>query len=166
MEKKSGCLIFDHDGTLVEIDSFGPSKYLLFDGMRELLREFSQDGHKLQVWTARPSSSAKQIMNELEILSFFSDIRGSDHFPSKPSPQGLNELCESFDKRDCLHVGDSAGDILGAVRLGIDCVLAGWNDPAGTQKLLNELLAANLKPTFVAYTLNEYREIVKRKFHV
>ena len=107
----------------------------LYDGIREILAEFSGQGQRLYVATAKPETFARRVITYFELDEFFSDIYG-------PTLEGLRN-----DKRDLLGylmaktdlvpasavmIGDRKHDIQAALAHGITSigVCYGFGSPA------------------------------------
>ncbi len=151
-----GHIIFDHDGTLVNTE--GPVVEL-FPGIKALLIFLVKEDFKLSLWTARPRRSTLEIINHLEIFSYFSQIYCYDDGAPKPHPAGLAKLTQGFSKLDCLHIGDSPGDFQGAHDFGIEVVAACWNN-ANTVEKYSQLA------DYTALNLDDCKKIIKGKFNV
>ena len=81
--------------------------------------------YKLAVFTGRPREEAEFILNKEGILSYFEMLVCSDDLPeehSKPSPMGINNICDKFGTRNVLYVGDMPDDMVAATRAKIDSV--------------------------------------------
>jgi len=151
-----GHIIFDHDGTLVDTEN---RSFLLFLGVANLLRFLVNEDFKLSIWTARPRRSTLEIINHLEIASYFSQIYCSDDGPPKPDPAGLAQLTKGFSKEQCLHIGDSPGDFQGAHDFGIQVVAACWNNVFTVEKY-------SKLADYTALNLEDCKKIIKGKFNV
>ena len=149
-----GHIIFDHDGTLVNV---GSGNYQLFPGILELLQELKAENFALYIWTARPRSSTQAIINQLNIAKYFLEISCVDDCLGKPHPQGLEQLTAGVDKKRILHIGDSTTDIEGATAYGIDVIAACWNNPKQAEyfKKLTPLIASEVK---------EVKKIIRGKY--
>jgi phosphoglycolate phosphatase len=156
LNKFTGYIVFDHDGTLVDTRSH---PYELFEGMKDFLSELKNQGFNLVVWTARPRKSTLEITKRLGISQFFDEFYCYDDGLSKPHPQGLAKLCDGIEKSKILHIGDSLSDIEGANAFGIEVVAACWGD-------LNLLDKFQPLANYTATNLDECRSIIRGKFHV
>lgn len=154
--KNVGHIVFDHDGTLVNTNQH---PYHLFDGIKDLLIDLKQQGFTLYVWTARPRKSVLEIVKNLDINQYFQEFYCYDDGLPKPHPRGLAQMCEGFDKKQILHIGDSLSDIEGAQAFGIEVVAACWNNP----KLLDKFQPL---ANYTASSVDEFRHIIRGKFHV
>jgi phosphoglycolate phosphatase-like HAD superfamily hydrolase len=149
-----GHIIFDHDGTLVQLVN---GQFQLFAGMKEMLFDLKKQNFTLYIWTARPRSSVLSIINRLEIAAFFDGIYCSDDGPSKPHPFGLEILTDGISKNSILHIGDSMTDIDGAKAFGIEVIAACWNDP-GLKKDWQKITP------LVASDLVECKKLIRGKY--
>ncbi len=149
-------IIFDHDGTLVNTDV---PDFKLFTGIKELLVDLSNAGFELAIWTARGHRSTVESLKRLEINSYFGEIYGHDDGLSKPNAMGLTKITEGLDKKNVLHIGDSIGDLDGALAFGIDVIAACWNST-------NQVEIFRRKTPFLAMTPAECRNIISEKFKI
>jgi phosphoglycolate phosphatase-like HAD superfamily hydrolase len=120
-----GHIIFDHDGTLVEVSA---KSMKVFSKMRDLLILLKKFHLELHVWTAREKKSTLISLKENDIAEYFTGIYTSDDGLVKPHPMGLAQLTVGIDKKLIMHTGDSLSDYSGATSFGIDFVYAGWNN--------------------------------------
>ncbi len=121
-------VVFDHDGTLVDMDH-GP---VLYPNMEKLLNCLKDKEIKIYVWTARERHSTIKILKSLDILPIFEDISTATDCYPKPDPQGLMDMFqfEEVDPRAVIHVGDSSTDIVGGKKFGATTIGAIWDDPS------------------------------------
>ncbi|MGD9580151.1 MAG: histidinol-phosphate transaminase [Vampirovibrionia bacterium] len=84
-----------------------------------------QSKYKLAVFTGRPREEAEFILRKEGILDCFEILVCSDDLPkehSKPSPMGIERICEKFGTKNVLYVGDMPDDMVAAERGNIDSV--------------------------------------------
>lgn len=149
-----GHIIFDHDGTLVNMNH---REIQLFEGMEDFLRELKNQNFALYVWTARPRASALDILTKLNVLNLFNDFYCyGDGYP-KPDIAGLEKLTSGIEKNKILHIGDSLIDIEGAQNFGIEVIAACWNDPEQAESFIKYT-------PLVANNLNDCRKIIRGKY--
>ncbi|MGZ3772599.1 MAG: VOC family protein [Pseudobdellovibrionaceae bacterium] len=88
--------------------------YHLFDGIIELLQELLEYDFKLHLWTARDEQSARKILSDLKMESFFSTLSFASDIDSKPHPRSLCFDWKSANNDQVLVIGDSPSDIVGS----------------------------------------------------
>ena len=124
-----------------------------YNGIKETIAKLKEKGMKLAVFSNKPDSAAKQVVNH-----FFGDIfdivRGAcDNVPLKPAPDGLCAIMDElgFTKEETVMIGDTKVDITTGVNAGVKTigVLWGFRDRA-------ELEAAN-----ATYIIEEPAEILE-----
>lgn len=111
---------------------------VVFPGIESLLRELTELGVELYVWTARDRRSTSRLLQSFDLMSFFHDMRCLDDTEPKPSPQGLIELAGHYtDKSSLFVVGDSFTDMQGARLFGARGLGAAWEVSANPKSLLD-----------------------------
>lgn len=140
-------IVFDHDGTLVEMGTYRN----LFKGIPELLTELSQRNIKLYIWTARNRASCLEILKSLDIIGFFEDISTSSDCEVKPNPEGLLNMLGDVNPKEVIIIGDSSSDIYGAKNFGAISIGALWDNPG-------ELSRKHLMQAGADYTSNSPQE--------
>jgi phosphoglycolate phosphatase-like HAD superfamily hydrolase len=151
-----GLIIFDHDGTLVDTDS---PDFKVFPGIKELLVDCQKLKFDLAVWTARSHKSTVESLKSLDIAHFFGEIYGHDDGLSKPHPMGLQQISAGLNKQQILHIGDSIGDVEGALSFGIEVIAACWNNR-------NQVVIFQRKTPYVALEARDCRRFIAKKFNV
>ena len=93
---------------------------VLFDGVRDMLTELSQDGYFLAVATGKSRVGLNRAMNAVGLLSLFDATRCADETFSKPHPAMLQELTRELgqDLRRTVMIGDTTHDLLMASNAG------------------------------------------------
>ena len=93
---------------------------VLFDGVREMLTELSQDGYFLAVATGKSRVGLNRALNAVGLLSLFDATRCADETFSKPHPAMLQELTRELgqDLKRTVMVGDTTHDLLMANNAG------------------------------------------------
>lgn len=112
-------------------------RYELFDGVLELLKNLSAAGFHLHVWTAREEASTRKIMNDLDLVRYFSSLSASTARVSKPDPDSVVFDWRQAPKNSVLMLGDSWTDMQGAARIGAIAAAALW-DPEVSHEHLSE----------------------------
>jgi phosphoglycolate phosphatase len=92
----------------------------MFDGVRDMLAELSQDGYFLAVATGKSRVGLNRDLNALGLLSLFDATRCADETFSKPHPAMLQELTRELgqDMKRTVMVGDTTHDLLMANNAG------------------------------------------------
>ena len=93
---------------------------VLFDGVRAMLTELSQEGYFLAVATGKSRVGLNRAMNAAGLLSMFDATRCADETFSKPHPAMLQELTRELgqDVRRTVMIGDTTHDLLMASNAG------------------------------------------------
>jgi phosphoglycolate phosphatase len=123
---------------------------VLFDGVRDMLTELSQEGYFLAVATGKSRVGLNRALNGVGLLSMFDATRCADETFSKPHPAMLQELTRELgqDMRRTVMIGDTTHDLLMANNAGA----AGIAVEYGAHPL-NQLQAC--KPVFSAKSARE-----------
>ncbi|QSB00810.1 HAD-IIIA family hydrolase [Methylomonas sp. EFPC1] len=118
----------------------------LFPGVREMLKQFRDQGYRLAVATGKKSAGLHAAMNATGAADLFCTARCADQTASKPNPLMLDEIMAELgvDKQRTLMVGDSVHDLQMALNaqvasIGVTC---GAHSAATLQKY-NPLLCVN-----------------------
>jgi phosphoglycolate phosphatase len=93
---------------------------VLFDGVRDMLNELSQDGYFLAVATGKSRVGLNRALNAVGLLSLFDATRCADETFSKPHPAMLQELTRELgqDMKRTVMIGDTTHDLLMANNAG------------------------------------------------
>jgi len=96
----------------------------LFDGVREMLNELSQEGYFLAVATGKSRVGLSRALHTAELTSLFDATRCSDETFSKPHPAMLQELTRELgqDMQRTLMIGDTTHDLQMANNAGAAAV--------------------------------------------
>jgi phosphoglycolate phosphatase len=86
---------------------------VLFDGVREMLNELSQEGYFLAVATGKSRVGLNSVLNQVGLLSLFDATRCADETFSKPHPAMLQELTRELgqDLKRTVMIGDTTHDL-------------------------------------------------------
>jgi phosphoglycolate phosphatase len=97
---------------------------VLFDGVRDMLAELSQDGYFLAVATGKSRVGLNRALNAVGLLSLFDATRCADETFSKPHPAMLQELTRELgqDLKRTVMIGDTTHDLLMANNAGAAAV--------------------------------------------
>ncbi|NHZ43001.1 HAD-IIIA family hydrolase [Massilia aquatica] len=125
---------------------------VLFDGVREMLTELSQEAYFLAVATGKSRVGLNRSLNAVGLLSLFDATRCADETFSKPHPAMLQELTRELgqDLKRTVMIGDTTHDLLMANNAGA----AGIAVQYGAHP--HEQLTA-CKPIYSAQTVAELR---------
>lgn len=93
---------------------------VLFDGVRELLADLSQQAYFLAVATGKSRVGLNRSLNTFKLLSMFDATRCADETFSKPHPAMLQELTRELgqDMKRTVMIGDTSHDLLMANNAG------------------------------------------------
>ena len=93
---------------------------VLFDGVRPMLEELSQEGYFLAVATGKSRVGLNRALNAVGLLSMFDATRCADETFSKPHPAMLQELTRELvqEMRRTVMIGDTTHDLLMANNAG------------------------------------------------
>ena len=93
---------------------------VLFDGVRQMLEELSQEGYFLAVATGKSRVGLNRALNAVGLLSLFDATRCADETFSKPHPAMLQELTRELgqDLKRTVMIGDTTHDLLMANNAG------------------------------------------------
>lgn len=104
-------------------------KSALYPGVRETLRQLTENGIRLALISNKPESLCRLIMEALGIAGLFEIICGGDTFPEmKPSPLPLLRALERLGiaAHEAVMVGDSINDIQAGQQAGITTIGCAW----------------------------------------
>jgi len=93
---------------------------VLFNGVREMLNDLSQEGYFLAVATGKSRVGLNRALNATGLLSVFDATRCADETFSKPHPAMLQELTRELgqDLRRTVMIGDTTHDLMMANNAG------------------------------------------------
>jgi phosphoglycolate phosphatase len=92
----------------------------LFEGVREMLTDLSQQGYFLAVATGKSRVGLNRALDAANLLSVFDATRCADETFSKPHPAMLQELTRELgqDMQRTVMIGDTTHDLQMAVNAG------------------------------------------------
>ena len=97
----------------------------IYDGILPLLADLNRAGIRCAVVTSKPQNAAGKILEHFDMLKYFDTVAGPD--PDDPSNQksvliqrALKTL--NLQPEDCVMVGDTRYDIIGAREAGCDSI--------------------------------------------
>lgn len=118
----------------------------LFEGVREMLDELSQQGYFLAVATGKSRVGLNRALDAANLLSVFDATRCADETFSKPHPAMLQELTRELgqDMQRTVMIGDTTHDLQMAINAGAAGVAVHYGAHAGAElEALNPLFSAN-----------------------
>ncbi|MCB9805570.1 HAD family hydrolase [Candidatus Nomurabacteria bacterium] len=97
----------------------------IFVGMPEAIEELSED-FDMVIISSCESSAIRQFLEKHNLLSYFSDILGSDvHFDKSEKIQMVFDKYD-YKNTDCIFVTDTVGDILEAKEKEVPSLVVTW----------------------------------------
>jgi phosphoglycolate phosphatase len=92
----------------------------LFDGVREMLADLSQQGYFLAVATGKSRVGLNRALDTAKLMSVFDATRCADETFSKPHPAMLQELTRELgqDMSRTVMIGDTTHDLQMAINAG------------------------------------------------
>lgn len=127
---------------------------ILFDGVREMLQDLSQQGYFLAVATGKSRVGLTRALHGAELLSFFDATRCADETFSKPHPAMLEELTRELgqDMARTVMIGDTTHDLQMALNAGAAGVAVHYGaHPAQELQALAPMYAADSVPALHAW---------------
>lgn len=99
-----------------------------YPGIRELLEQLRNDGHKLYVATSKPEWMAIKILEHFDLAKYFDVICGaSTDFSRNTKAAVIAHLMEQCSAQNhAIMVGDTAYDVIGAKAHNIPCIGVSW----------------------------------------
>ncbi len=125
----------------------------LFDGVREMLSDLSQQGYFLAVATGKSRVGLNRALHTTQLLSVFDATRCADETFSKPHPAMLQELTRELgqDMVRTLMIGDTTHDLQMAINAGTRGVAVEFG--AHSVQQLQEL-----KPIYMAPSISQLHQ--------
>jgi phosphoglycolate phosphatase len=117
----------------------------LFDGVREMLADLSQQGYFLAIATGKSRVGLNRALNVAQLQTLFDATRCADETFSKPHPAMLQELTRELgqDMARTVMIGDTTHDLLLAQNAGASGVAVDYGAHASDDlALLNPLYTA------------------------
>jgi len=118
----------------------------LFDGVREMLEDLSQQGYFLAVATGKGRVGLNRALNGAGLLSLFDATRCADETFSKPHPAMLQELTRELGQHvgRTVMIGDTTHDLLMAQNAGASSIAVSYGaHPVDALMALNPLFTAS-----------------------
>jgi phosphoglycolate phosphatase len=109
--------------------SRGHNSTRVYDGVPKMLAEL----HGLKsTATTKSSETARNILTQFGLASYFDHVQGTDGFPSKPEPDVILRSLDVLGVKpeECLLIGDAAPDMEAGRRAGVKtcAVTYGYGD--------------------------------------
>ena len=106
----------------------GKYENIPYPGIGDLLRKLKEDGHRLFVATSKPEHMAVDILQHFGLDHWFEIICGSamDGLRDKKEDVIAYLLEKAGGKENCIMVGDTVFDVVGAAYHKIPTVVVGW----------------------------------------
>jgi phosphoglycolate phosphatase len=126
----------------------------LFDGVREMLTDLSQQGYFLAVATGKSRVGLNRALDSANLLSLFDATRCADETFSKPHPAMLQELTRELgqDMARTVMVGDTTHDLQMAINAGAAGIAVHYGAHAPPElEELNPIYAATSVPDLHAW---------------
>ena len=128
----------------------------LFDGVREMLADLSQQKYFLAVATGKSRVGLNRALNATSLLSVFDATRCADETFSKPHPAMLQELTRELgqDMARTLMIGDTTHDLQMAINAGAASVAVEYGaHPVRELNALKPMYSAASIPLLHAWLL-------------
>jgi phosphoglycolate phosphatase len=126
---------------------------VLFDGVREMLADLSQQGYFLAVATGKSRVGLNRALDVSKLLTVFDATRCADETFSKPHPAMLVELTRELgqDMSRTVMIGDTTHDLLMAGNAGADAIAVNYG--AHESQALQEL-----NPVYIANSVAQLHQ--------
>jgi len=156
MNRPLKLIIFDLDGTLVDVGGFKrvhEKKEKLYNGCLEMLETLSKKKEiLLAIATGKSLRGTKKLLSDYDISHYFTSLQTPDNSHAKPNPNmiinAMNKV--GLDKKDVLMIGDTTLDMKMAKAAGVKAIAVSW----GFQPI--EIL----KEAGASLAINDYNELV------
>ncbi|AMP04033.1 HAD-IIIA family hydrolase [Collimonas pratensis] len=129
----------------------------LFDGVREMLADLSQQGYFLAIATGKSRVGLNRALHETKLLSVFDATRCADETFSKPHPAMLQELTRELgqDLKRTVMIGDTTHDLQMAINAGAAGIAVQYGaHPAHELNALKPLFSATSTPQLHDWLIN------------
>lgn len=98
----------------------------VYEGIAETVKALKKAGKKVVVATSKPEIFARRIMEHIGLSEYFDYIAGMGMDGARNTKAEVIdyaiEACQLTEKEKILMIGDREHDVIGAKRIGIDCV--------------------------------------------
>lgn len=129
----------------------------LFPYVAELLKAMKAEGYTLFVATSKPTLFAKEILKDHGLDDLFVEIVGCNMDNSRSDKaEIIGHILQTYslDVKDCLMIGDTKFDIIGANRHQMTCVGVTYGHGDFSE----------YQPHFVVDSCQELETLIKKKF--
>lgn len=122
---------FDEDTAKVAVKIYreryaavGIHKAFPYAGIETFLKKLKECGCKIGLATLKADSFVRIMLNEINLINFFDYIYGVDLNDGQSKSQLLCECIKAsnLNKKDCVLIGDSNNDLIGAKEAEIDFI--------------------------------------------
>ena len=104
----------------------GVKMHTLYDGVAKMLESLSENGKFLAVATSKPEHFAVQILKEYDLYKYFKVISGATFDGTRSTKKDVLlhavNLANVDSLQNCVLIGDTKNDVVGANEVGMDCV--------------------------------------------
>ncbi|MBQ8995954.1 MAG: HAD-IA family hydrolase [Oscillospiraceae bacterium] len=99
-----------------------------YPGISDLLRRLQSEGYALYVATSKPETLAKSILDGFGLSQFFTIIAGATYDHTRENKDDVIRylLDQCGDEFIPIMIGDTVFDVIGARKVGIDCIGVAW----------------------------------------
>ena len=97
----------------------------IYEGIPELLKELKSRGFKVFLVTSKPLVFTTEIIKKVGLAEYFDDFIGPELTdPDSDKKRLIEKAIKEYDlkREECLMIGDTKYDILGAVGAGVDSI--------------------------------------------
>ncbi|MBE5959101.1 MAG: HAD family hydrolase [Lachnospiraceae bacterium] len=97
----------------------------IYEGIPELIRQLKKKDCKVFLVTTKPIFFAERILEKIGLAEYFDDMAGSDLSDHSSDKKRLIEKiveANNLEKSECVMIGDTKYDIIGAVDAGVDSI--------------------------------------------
>ncbi len=97
----------------------------IYDGIPELLSGLKQAGRQVLLITSKPIEFSEKILTKFELAKYFDHMVGpgfTDHSSDKRQLIDRAVAEYGLDRSECIMIGDTRFDIIGAVDAGVDSI--------------------------------------------
>ena len=142
----------DHERWFSEYYSKNHGKELvLYSGIKELIVNLKEQGHKLAVATNAYRGSTIESLTHLEIYDYFDAIACYDDVAKgKPYPDMLHKILKELNAKsdNAIFIGDGSRDEMASKRANIEYIMVDWgfsdySNAVRTVDELNNILLGN-----------------------
>ena len=99
-----------------------------YPGIEQLLKKLQDNGHRLFVATSKPEATSIRIMEKFDLVKYFEQICGATYDGSISTKEEViaHLLARVGDPGQCIMVGDTTFDVIGAKAHGIETIGVSW----------------------------------------